>query len=163
MKGVAAFFGDVLKYQARRPDIQRFIRSYIDKLEPPVVLLTHSLGGIACFELALSEDLSDRVALLVTVGSQSPLLYEIDALGKLAYQDGMARLPATFPAWLNIYDRWDFLSFQAAELIDGSYDEHEVKSGTPFPDSHNAYWANDEVWERITPAVNKALDRFAQR
>lgn len=162
MKGVAAFMGDILKYQARRADIHRTIAEHIARLESPVILLAHSLGGIACFELLLSTaHLRERVPLLITAGSQIPLLYELDALGALPYQPDLVSLPENFPAWLNLYDRWDLLSFQAASLIDGRYSEHEVRSGKPFPDAHDGYWGNDAVWELIVPAIRSALEEPA--
>ena len=44
----------------------------------PVVLLGHSLGGVACVDLLAREELP-RVASLITVGSQAPFFYELGA------------------------------------------------------------------------------------
>jgi hypothetical protein len=42
---------DILLYQARGGRIRDFIQQKIEQVEPPVVLLAHSLGGIACVDL----------------------------------------------------------------------------------------------------------------
>jgi len=41
---------DILLYQGRGDRIRAFIRAKIEQAEPPVVLLAHSLGGIACVD-----------------------------------------------------------------------------------------------------------------
>ena len=61
--------GDILLYQARGAGIRRFIKNRIDDISTdPVVLLAHSLGGIACVDLLILEKIP-KVELLVTVGS----------------------------------------------------------------------------------------------
>jgi hypothetical protein len=86
-----------------------------------------------------------RVERLVTVGSQSPLLYEIGALASL--KPGQP-LPQDFPPWLNIFDRNDMLSYVASRLFPLAKD-FEVESGQPFPDAHSAYFANEQAWAEI--------------
>lgn len=94
-----------------------------------------------------------EVTHLITVGSQSPYLYEIGALQGLDYAK-QEKLPAGFPPWLNLYDPNDFLSyvaepvFQAANIRDVRID-----SGQPFPESHGAYWTNDSAWRAIKEFV----------
>ncbi|MHC5719534.1 MAG: hypothetical protein ACYTX0_47690, partial [Nostoc sp.] len=85
--------GDILLYQTRGEKIRAFIQQQIAQAEPPVVLLAHSLGGIACVDLLVQQQLS-QVELLVTVGSQAPFLYEINALYSLEYGQ---LLPEHFP------------------------------------------------------------------
>jgi hypothetical protein len=140
--------GDVLLYQSRGGAIRDFIRCKILEAEPPVTVVAHSLGGVACVDLlAGSERL--HVEHLITVGSQSSLLYEMGLLTALPF--GMA-LPNHFPPWLNVYDRNDFLSFFAAPLL-GDVRDWEVWSGEPFPDSHSAYFGNEKVWQAIRQFV----------
>lgn len=136
--------GDILLYQARGPQIRDFIRAKIAAATPPVTVVAHSLGGIACVDL-LALPGAPQVARLVTVGSQAPLLYEIGALVSLKRP---APLPPGFPPWLNIYDRNDFLSYTAGRLF-GRVEDFEAESGQPFPDSHSAYLNNEEVWRKI--------------
>jgi hypothetical protein len=136
--------GDIILYQTHGQKIRHFIRSKIEKATAPVSVVAHSLGGIACVDL-LAFPKPPNVARLVTVGSQAPLLYEIGALASVARPNP---LPKCFPAWLNVYDRNDFLSYAAARLFKNAQD-FEAESGQPFPDSHSAYFTNDDVWTKI--------------
>lgn len=140
----ALAIGDVLIYQTRGEEIRDFIRAKIESAPPPVTLVAHSLGGIACVDLLAMPD-PPKVSKLITAGSQSPFLYELGALASLRPGEP---LPVGFPPWLNFYDRNDFLSYIAKpfwpEVID-----HEVRSGQPFPDSHGAYFGSEDVWTKI--------------
>jgi hypothetical protein len=144
--GAYPFAGDIMVYQAKGKKIRDYIRSQIELVEPPVVLLAHSLGGIACVDLLIEEDLRDRVKMLITVGSQAPFLYEIDALSSLDYGEP---LPEHFPQWLNIYDLRDFLSYVGEGVFPGKLKDVVVDNKQPFPESHSAYWANKETWNAI--------------
>lgn len=136
--------GDILLYQARGEAICDFIRDQIAQVAGPCVLLAHSLGGIACVDLLVKQPA--EVKLLVTVGSQAPFLYEINALKSLPF--GQA-LPAHFPRWLNIYDLRDFLSYKGASIFEGKVRDVKVDNREPFHWSHSAYWSNAEVWKAI--------------
>ncbi|MFC6016827.1 hypothetical protein ACFP2T_11490 [Plantactinospora solaniradicis] len=136
--------GDVLLYLARGAQIRNAIRRAVDGLDGPVVLVAHSLGGIACVDLLATEAMPE-VTLLVTVGSQAPLLYELDALPSLSYGQP---LPANFPAWLNVYDRRDMLAFLAQPVFSAAVD-HELDNRVPFPRSHSAYFGNPAFYARV--------------
>jgi hypothetical protein len=138
------FAGDILLYQARGQEIRNFIRAQIAEANPPRVLLAHSLGGIACVDLLVAEPI--EVRLLITVGSQAPFLYEINALQSLPYGEA---LPSHFPRWLNIYDLRDFLSYKGEAIFPGKVKDVKVDNKEPFHWSHSAYWSNDKVWEAI--------------
>ncbi len=137
--------GDILLYQTRGEKIRAFIQQQIEQAEPPVVLIAHSLGGIACVDLLVQQQLS-QVELLVTVGSQAPFLYEINALYSLEYGQ---LLPEHFPQWLNIYDLRDFLSYVGNKIFPERVQDVRVDSRQPFPRSHGAYWTNAKTWEAI--------------
>jgi hypothetical protein len=141
--------GDILLYQARGEKIRAFIQQQIEQAEPPVVLIAHSLGGIACVDLLVQQQLS-QVELLVTVGSQAPFLYEINALYSLEYGQ---LLPEHFPQWLNIYDLRDFLSYVGKKIFPDRVQDVVVDSRQPFPRSHGAYWTNAKTWEAIIPRL----------
>jgi hypothetical protein len=143
------FVGDVVLYQGRGEQIRQFIREHIVRAEPPVVLLTHSLGGIACVDLLVKAQLS-QVHLLVTVGSQAPFLYEINALQSLQYGQP---LPAHFPTWLNIYDLRDFLSYVGSGVFPEKIQDVLVDNKQPFPHSHCSYWTNPSTWRAIVPRL----------
>lgn len=142
--------GDILRYQARCGEIQEFIRGKVMELEPPVVILAHSLGGIASAEMLIAAPLP-QVELLVTVGSQMPFLYEIDALHELRTGDS---LPEHFPRWLNIYDPRDILSYIGEKLFPGKVRDFRVDNQQPFPESHSAYWGNPVVWNEILANIS---------
>jgi hypothetical protein len=142
--------GDIMRYQARGSGIRRYIRQVVadavaDDPDPTVTLLAHSLGGIACVDALIQEPIPS-VGRLVTVGSQAPFFYEIDALASLSYGEP---LPDHFPTWLNIYDRRDFLSYVGAGLFPGRVTDRQVDNGQPFPQAHSAYWRNNAVWQHI--------------
>jgi hypothetical protein len=141
------FGGDILYYQAKGKTIRDFIQEQVENVEPPVVLLAHSLGGIACVDLLVEKNLP-QVQLLVTVGSQAPFLYEIDALHSLSYGDS---LPNHFPKWLNISDLRDVLSYVGDRqgLFPGKIKDVKVDNQQPFPESHGAYWYNSATWDAI--------------
>ncbi|PZO46786.1 MAG: hypothetical protein DCF15_19860 [Phormidesmis priestleyi] len=145
------FAGDILLYQARGQKIRDFIRAQVEneQVKPPVVLMAHSLGGIACVDLLIEQDLREKVACLITVGSQAPFFYEIGALQQLAYGEP---LPKHFPKkWLNVYDLRDFLSYVGDRpgLFPGKMTDVLVDNKQPFPEAHGAYWANVQTWDAI--------------
>jgi hypothetical protein len=138
--------GDILFYERRGDVIADRVAGAMDGLKRPVVAVGHSLGGIILVDL-LSRPAPPHADVLVTVGSQAPLLYAIDALGTLRPGGGQA----PFVPWLNIYDRSDLLSYCAARVFAGAgaVTDEEVASGVPFPDAHSAYWQDDRVYELI--------------
>lgn len=137
--------GDVLLYQARGDRIRAAIAERISAADGPVVLIAHSLGGIAAVDLLISSP-TPAVELLVTVGSQAPFLYEIGALWSLPHS---AELPGHMPAWLNVYDERDMLSYLGGGPFGGRVRDVKVDNGQPFPASHSAYWSNRHVWDAI--------------
>jgi hypothetical protein len=146
--------GDIVLYQTRGEPFLEFIASEIKDAPRPLVLLTHSLGGVACVDLlALAARRGEAlpVDLLVTVGSQAPFLYEIGALRSLRADEP---LPDGFPAWLNVYAARDFLSYKANDLFPAAIDV-EVDIRQPFPRSHSAYWATAGFWTALDTEFRK--------
>lgn len=139
--------GDVLFYQRRGDVFRRYVASRLQGLERPVVAVGHSLGGIILVDLLSGPD-APPVDLLVTAGSQSPMLYAIDALGTIRW--GQEK-PRPFTPWLNIYNRQDFLSFVAGRVFPGvsGITDAEVDPGVPFPESHSSYWYTSRTYELI--------------
>jgi hypothetical protein len=155
----ALFCGDILLYQARgyqiRDAIKRQVELAVKASGPPVVLLGHSLGGIACVDLLVLEAFPS-VPLLVTVGSQAPFLYELNALSSLEFG---TPLPGHFvKRWVNIYDPSDFLSYKAEgvfNLTNSSTEllDEKVNNGMNFPHSHGGYWANAATWQILAREI----------
>lgn len=148
--------GDILRYQSRGDEIRAAIRGELAIAEPPVLILGHSLGGIASFE-TLYEDASnggsphlEKVKLLATVGSQVPFFYECDALAALRFGGAEKKhgLPERFPPWLNVYDSADLLSFVAEPLF-APVSDVRIDAGQPFPIAHSAYFGQDALWQTL--------------
>lgn len=144
MDAVGGIVGDILRYQARGAALRKFIGECVASTKADAIL-AHSLGGIACVEW-LAETQLEKVPKLITVGSQAPYFYEIDALSIIPWNSG---LPPHFPPWLNIYDEKDVLSYQGHELFGDIIVDRKVDNGQPFPDAHSAYWRNEECWKHI--------------
>lgn len=170
------FSGDILSYLVRGDAVRAYVAEQARELSPPVVLLGHSLGGIVAFDLLARGARIDRaaadgaasghrhpqaapgaarpagppVARLVTVGSQAPLLYELDALPSRPFGTG---LPAGFPEWTNIYDPRDLLSFVGAEVFGPRVRDVEVDNGQPVSAAHGAYWANRHLYEVLAEVI----------
>ncbi len=142
--------GDILLYQTRGEKIREFINQKIKGAAPPIYLLAHSLGGIACVDLLALEPAP--VAGLITAGSQAPLLYEMNALFSL--EDG-APLPPFFPKrWLNFYDPNDLLSYAGEKVFPKRVKDVPIHSRQPFPQAHSAYWREPKLWEAISSFLN---------
>ncbi|WNI16430.1 hypothetical protein [Actinacidiphila sp. ITFR-21] len=137
--------GDVLLYLARGGAIRQAVAQAVRTAEPPVVLLAHSLGGIASLDLLVLTPLP-QVALLVTVGSQAPFLYELGALPSLEHDQP---LPPHVPRWLNVYDRRDLLGYVGGGVFPGRVEDVRVDSRQPFPLAHSAYWGNPELYRLL--------------
>ncbi|MPY59605.1 alpha/beta fold hydrolase [Streptomyces spongiae] len=136
---------DIMLYLARGEPLRRGLRDLVEELEPPVIVVGHSLGGIIGLDTLITTPLP-QVRLLVTVGSQGPFLYESGALPGLVHPQP---LPDHVPAWLNLYDRRDLLGYVGAPLFPGRVSDIEVDNGQPFPASHSAYWTNPAVYRAI--------------
>ncbi|MDA4888451.1 hypothetical protein PFZ55_16295 [Streptomyces sp. MS2A] len=148
-RGVLPESGDILRYQGRGEGLRSRIAEVValtrEQDDGPVVLLAHSLGGVASFDLLALEP-SHGVDLLITVGSQAPFLYEIDALAGLRRGDA---LPLGFPRWLNVYDGRDLLGFVGERIFPGRVTDARVDLRQPFPRAHTGYFAHDSFYERV--------------
>ncbi|MEU0068084.1 hypothetical protein ABZ027_00675 [Streptomyces sp. NPDC006332] len=136
---------DILRYLSRGEAVRADLRTLVAGLEPPVVLVCHSLGGIIALDTLIAAPLP-QVRLLVTAGSQGPFLYESGSLPTLEHP---APLPDHVPPWLNLYDPRDLLSYVGAGLFPGRVTDIAVDSRQPFPAAHSAYWTNPEVYRHI--------------
>lgn len=144
----SAMAGDILNYTLSGDAARAMIADAVRESDRPVYLLGHSLGGIMCVDLLCMSDVT--VDGLITVGSQAPFMYEVDALRGLSYPDP---LPLGFPKWLNVFDKRDLLSYLAAPIFGLPARDFEVNSGEPFHFSHSAYWVQDAMWREIAGFV----------
>ncbi|OMI38219.1 hypothetical protein SPAR_17130 [Streptomyces sparsogenes DSM 40356] len=147
--------GDILRYQVRGAGVRAAIRTAVREAAEsgggPVVLLAHSLGGIACVDLlADATEPPPEVGLLVTVGSQAPFLYELDALTSLRRDEP---LPDTFPRWINVYDEHDLLGFVGEKVFPDRVTDLRVNTRQPFPRAHTSYFAHQRLYELLAPEL----------
>jgi hypothetical protein len=153
---------DIMLYQARGEQIREFARKSISRLPGPVVLLAHSLGGVIAFDLLAGKEAGglDQVQMLITVGSQAPLLYEVGAGQAGALSCGLRfgeDLPDTFKAkWVNVYDKRDLLAYGGEKLFPGRCRDIRVSSRVAFPAAHEAYWGTRDFYVQVNEAMRKA-------
>ncbi len=139
---------DIIRYQRDGEPIRSYIAQRLAETSASVIL-AHSLGGIACVDL-LARFPQPKVNLLITVGSQAPLLYQIDSLWGLRRGES---LPAHFPRWVNIYDPTDYLAFLGGKMFPGRVEDLAVDNEQPFPIAHGAYWKNEKLWTHMGAAL----------
>jgi hypothetical protein len=145
--------GDLMCYQGRGEPIRQRIAAQLAAAPGPLVVIAHSLGGVAVVDtLLLAPALCAKVSHLHTVGSQAGFFYEINALVGRSFPDGAA-LPAAFPAWSNFYDKSDMLSYLASPIFGAGVQDIEIDNDQPFPQSHSGYWTNDTLWDAIAPSI----------
>jgi len=150
--GAQPALGDVVWYLTRGAALRSAIAETTAAAGDDVVLVGHSLGGIACLDLLLTTPLPS-VRTLVTVGSQGPLLYELDALPGLKVG---AAIPDTLPDWINYYDRRDVLSYLAEPVFAGRARDVELDSGCYMPDAHSAYFDNQAFYDSLVNVIATA-------
>lgn len=147
---------DILLYLRNGAAIRRFVAETLAQAlsaPGPVIAMGNSLGGIVLVELLAERD-APRPQLLVTPGSQAPLLETFGAL----HDANDERRPTPFQPWLNVYDPRDLLSFVAEPVWPDQPGIVDValESGLGFPDSHGlTYLSNPRLYELLRghPAV----------
>lgn len=167
----APFLADVAFYLRHGETFRDYVSAQLKDLEQPVVAVGHSLGGVILVDL-LSQDNETEIELLVTAGTQAPLLYALRALEHLTPDDPGS---TPFTPWLNFYNPNDFLSFCAKPLFadtPGIIEEKIEPKGIPFPAAHSAYWMENRIYEHIhevlaanraSPAVSETERSFWER
>tara|TARA_R110002096_G_scaffold318022_3_gene512396 strand:+ start:2512 stop:3429 length:918 start_codon:yes stop_codon:yes gene_type:complete len=149
--------GDVLFYQAHYPNLHLRIQDVLDQAgNQPVIMIGHSLGGVALFDFLCRNPCDNQVHGLVTFGSQAPFFYEMNVFadGGLPFDPESKtadRLPPHFPAkWLNIYDPLDWLSFIGRPLFGNRVTDIEIdtKSRNPL-EAHGAYNQTADFWKHL--------------
>lgn len=139
---VAPAMGDVLKYLARGDGIRAYLRASIANADEEIVIVAHSLGGIAAVDLLVQESF-EQVQGLITVGTQVGLLYELNALPSLEFG---RQLPKSFPQWDNLLDPRDLLAYSSQALFPSSSRDHIIDNEAPFPRNHSAYFGNPSFY-----------------
>lgn len=143
---------NVIFYLRHGAAVREFTWRHVQKADQrgPVVIVGHSIGGVIAVDLLSGEpNPPSRVDLLVTVGSQAPLLYLMDALESLRTDD---RSRPPFDPWLNVFNPRDPLAFRAGEVfawsptppVDTVLDEPRN-----LPESHSGYFSEPRLYDAI--------------
>jgi hypothetical protein len=143
--------GDVLYYQRLGSSIRKHVRDEVRDLERPIVALGHSLGAIVLVDALFGRDREELgVAELVTFGAQSPMLKVIGAIDDVQPPENIK--------WLNIWTRYDFISFLAGGIWPAATDV-SVAIDVGFPDAHGAYYETPAFYDHIRalPMVSQIL------
>jgi hypothetical protein len=140
---------DTLVYQGSGDTIRSTVLQVLCQSNEETVLIAHSLGSVACFELLVSETLP-HIGRLITVGSPIGFLYEINCLRHFPFE---TKLPERFPRWLNIYDSRDYVSSLVQPFFPEVARDAIVESRQDFPVSHSAYWELPSFWETVSKEV----------
>lgn len=149
----AAQLADALKYLSRGQSLRQLIASCLDELaDEQVIVIAHSLGAVAVFDLLL-ESPNPKVLCLVAVATQSGLLFEMDALPGASFDEGYP-VPQDFPATHIVYDREDLLAYTSGALSGPALTNHRIDNRASFPRNHAAYFSNDDFYallDRLLP------------
>jgi hypothetical protein len=131
---------DVLYYQRHSDRIRKHVRTEIQQLPKPRLVMGHSLGGIILVDTLFGRNAPNlEVDLLVTFGSQSPLLAALEAFDRV-----VPNVP-----WLNIWTTFDFVSFLANGIWPGKATDHEIVVDAGFPEAHGAYYDSPAFYKAI--------------
>lgn len=115
--GVVDFLRNVLFFLRESDRVRAYVDGAIDEARGrhrggPFVVAGHSLGGVIALESLTARPVD--VDLLVTAGSQAPLLWLMGVMPDIG-ADAPARHP--FAPWLNVLNPRDPLAFRAAEVF----------------------------------------------
>ncbi len=155
MPMITQFLADAFVYLGERDKFLNGLNAVVieakaKKPDEPLMLISHSLGGIITFDYCCVHP-EIKVDLLATVASQVGYFAECDSLavpnGDLK-PDSKRSTPANVKEWISVYDRNDVLSFMAAPIFD-RVTESETKTKLPFPDSHGSYWDDIDVYRKF--------------
>lgn len=117
----------------------------------PVVVAAHSIGGVVALDVLAREPVPPAVRLLVTGGTQAPLLALIGALEPIGPE---GRAP--FAPWRNLLNPRDPLAFRAAEVFawaERPPRDHVLHEPRDLPGAHSAYFARPETFALIADAL----------
>lgn len=141
-KILADFLQNVFYYFRIGDEIRDLVRTKIASAnqDDRVVVAGHSLGGIIALDVLGDPEYDQSVDLLVTAGSQGPLFRALGASPTLKWSGK--------PAWLNIYNPRDPLSFLAGNVFPGARDE-PVEDPENLPDAHTKYFDRPVTYDLI--------------
>jgi hypothetical protein len=167
------FFGDIFEYLRRghdsssgRKSIAPLVRDEVRGAagkrtnQDPLVVVTHSFGGMIFYDLLTSDDTelnlkSLQVDLWVTAGSQVALFAEMamfrnSPLNVPNKKVKFLQLPSEVKSWVNFFDHGDLLSFQAHPVFGrGSVEDIPMPGKQAVAKAHSAYFSEPFFYHEI--------------
>jgi hypothetical protein len=132
----------------------------------PLVVVTHSYGGVITYDLLTSPFIASdpalkdiNVDLWVTVGSQVGLFAEMRAYvgspnDRPTDQNPTLGKPARVGTWLNFYDAVDVFSYLAEPVFgEDAVADIEVCEGANLKNAHGAYFTEPSFYGRIAEGL----------
>jgi hypothetical protein len=154
---VTDFLRNVIFYLRHGGPVRDFVWKHLEAVDQgaPVVIAGHSIGGVITVDIMSGPGRPPgRVDLVVTAGSQAPLLYLMDALESLRSGDRTRR---PFNPWLNVYNPRDPFAFRAGEVFSWSPTppiDAVMEHPRDLPGSHSEYFAVPRLYELIAGALD---------
>lgn len=161
---IGSFLGDIFVYHDNKARIQQRVQDVIAQNAPgcgthakPLHAIAHSLGGLICFDMAVSPQSPLFLKSFTTFGNQASFFDVLDPRPGLPpyAHGGHVQLPDTIAKWVNLWDPLDVLAFSAANvfrLSDGSA-PRDVRLN-PLPEgviaqqhfmTHSVYWQTEDL------------------
>ena len=155
----ANFLQNVIIYLADGSEIRNHVITELKSVDQSkrVVILGHSLGGIIGVDIASDPSVATRVDLLVTVGSQTPLLHVLGAIPAFENKPNAPRRDP-FSPWLNIYNPRDPLAFVGADVFGWASrppEDHQIDEPRDLLGAHTDYDARPEVYRAIANVLKE--------
>ena len=170
------FFGDVFEYLRRGIDgvkgaepitvrVRDQVRSAAKERSDadPLIVVTHSFGGMIFYDLITSSDpkihLHDLpVDLWVSVGSQVGLFAEMamfrtSPVDRPTGTDDYLSRPGNVRKWVNFWDAADIFSYQAEPVFGSGVSDITMPGRTAIAKAHSAYFGEPFFYREIAKAL----------
>ncbi len=171
---IVEFFGDVFVYTNERGDRTRIgaipsivlrdlrdARADADRLNEPLIVVGHSMGGNIVYDLLTHFDTTLKVDAFVTVGSQTALFEEMK-LFRGSDKSITAAAGRTVPKppnvrhWINVFDMSDPFSFVLGRVFSDVTDFPYDSDASPLS-AHGAYFERPSFYWRLHERLKPLL------
>ena len=157
----AAFLQSIVRYFRDGKGVRELVGRQIAAANQSerVVVAGHSLGGVIALDVLSDPSFDGRVDLLVTAGSQAPLLVQLGAWPTVP--PGKDAPPAKpFSPWFNVYNARDPLAFLAADVFASNAtppSDMAIRKPKDLVGTHSDYFTSAALYEwiadRLAPAT----------
>jgi hypothetical protein len=165
------FFGDIFLYFDGRGDqgapgpIPQRILGALDAAtaaaaDEPLVIVSHSLGGVISFDLLGHFRPQLQVDLFVSVGSQIAHFEEIKLYktsDPSVKPPQKAQTPENIMRWINVYDEVDIFSYSAKNVFNRVDVDARYDTKTYVTKAHGAYFDQARFYERLRTRIDQLV------